>query len=186
VSRPGAAPEKLDLLAAPSGRKVADEGGISTARLTDGLAALLRRLAVQPEGIAVVHAAAGWAPDKPSTWFNCKNDAGRTGAVIEMPLQLFERLFVQIYGGDRIDTHLDKPSGTQLRFAQRLGNRLCEWLEGALPGTEKPSFTQSESALVSIRKASILLLPKHRSHLNSILRFPPVQPGRCTSAWLQI
>jgi flagellar motor switch protein FliM len=144
VSRPGAAPEKLDLLAAPSGRKVADEGGISTARLTDGLAALLRRLAVQPEGIAVVHAAAGWAPDKPSTWFNCKNDAGRTGAVIEMPLQLFERLFVQIYGGDRIDTHLDKPSGTQLRFAQRLGNRLCEWLEGALPGTEKPSFTQSE------------------------------------------
>jgi flagellar motor switch protein FliM len=145
VTKAGFVSEKLDLLAASSGPKAANEGGISTARLADGLAALLRRLAVQPEGIAVAHAAAGWVPDQPSIRFICKNEAGRPGAVIEMPSHLFERLFMQIYGGDRVVAGADKPSGTQNRFALRLGYRLCEWLEGALPGVEKPSFTQSET-----------------------------------------
>ncbi|HMS19827.1 FliM/FliN family flagellar motor switch protein [uncultured Sphingorhabdus sp.] len=143
MSRPEA--EKLDLLAASSNRKAADEGGISTARLADGLAALLRRLAVQPEGIAVAHAAAGSPPDQPLIRFICKNEAGQPGAFIEMPSHLFERLFVQIYGGDRVDARADKPGEAQSRFALRLGNRLCEWLVGALPGAEEPSFTQSEA-----------------------------------------
>lgn len=144
MTKAGSVTEKLDLLAASSSRRVADEGSISTARLADGLAALLRRLAVQPEGIAVAHTAAGWAPDQPLIRFICKNDAGQPGAVIEMPSHLFERLFVQIYGGDRFDARAEKPSEAQNRFALRLGNRLCEWLEGALTSAEKPSFTQSE------------------------------------------
>ncbi|MBK6707407.1 MAG: FliM/FliN family flagellar motor switch protein [Sphingomonadales bacterium] len=145
MTRAGPAAEKLDLLAATPSRNCGNGSELPVARLADTLTALFKRLAVQPEGIAVVPTIGDGMPDEHCIRFTCKNEAGHPGAIIDMPSTLLERLFVQIYGGDRFGAPIDPPSGTQQRFAQRLGNQLCEWLGAALPDPSKQRFTQAEA-----------------------------------------
>lgn len=144
MSQSDTAPEKLDLLAAPVQQSVRDGGGYSTARLSESFGILLRRLSLEADKISIANAADERFAETPSVRFICKYESGQPGAMIDMPHLLFDRLFVQIYGGDRASGSTDAPTVSQHRFAERFGTRLCEWLESALPATERRKLWQSE------------------------------------------
>lgn len=144
MSQAGTAPERLDLLAAPAQQSVRDGGGYSTARLSESFGLLLRRLTLEADRISITNAAGERFAETPSVRFICQYESGQPGAMIDMPHLLFDRLFVQIYGGDRGAVNNDAPTVLQHRFGERLGTRLREWLESALPATERRKLSQSE------------------------------------------
>lgn len=144
MSRPNPAAERLDLVAATSGRSAIAENGFSAKRLGSEFAALLTRSGLEPGSAEVTPLAQGCSPDQPCVQFVCRNDAGKTCAIILVPMALFERLFVQIYGGDRAENASAVVVSAQCRFARRLGARLCEWLESARPERARPRLTHTD------------------------------------------
>ncbi|MGC1468539.1 MAG: FliM/FliN family flagellar motor switch protein [Sphingorhabdus sp.] len=137
--------EKLDLVAATSGRSAIAENGFSSKRLGIECAAWLERSGLEPDAVEVAPTVHGWQLEQPCVQFACRNDAGKACAIILVPMALFERLFVHIYGGDRVEGATDIAGGAQRRYARRLGVRLCEWLASAWPETARPRLTQSDA-----------------------------------------
>lgn len=144
MSQAGTAPERLDLLTASAHHSVRDGGGYSTARLSESFGILLRHLSLETDRISIANAAGERSAETSIVRFICKFESGQPGAMIDLPCPLFDRLFVQIYGGDRGVVNTSAPTVSQHRFAERLGTRLCEWLESALPATEGRKLSQSE------------------------------------------
>lgn len=143
MSRPLPVVEKLDLVAATSGRSAIAENGFSSKRLGVECAAWLERSGLEPGEVApLVH---GWQLEQPCVQFACRNDAGKSCAIILMSMALFERLFVHIYGGDRVEAVAAVPGGAQRRYALRLGARLCEWLVSAWPETARPRLIHADA-----------------------------------------
>lgn len=87
----------------------------------------------------------GWQLEQPCVQFVCHNNAGKAYAIILMPMALFERLFVHIYGGDRVEAIANIPGGAQRRYALRLGARLCEWLVSAWLETARPRLIDADA-----------------------------------------
>lgn len=130
--------DRLDLIAATSGRGAAAGTGFSGARLGGGLEAVIGKCRVEAHDIAE-----GGTPH-PSILFVCQDTAGKAAALIFFPSMLLERLFVQAYGGDRAESTAAIPSGAQLRHARRLGQRLAAWLITGWPDEARPRLTAAE------------------------------------------
>lgn len=131
--------DQLDLVAATSGRSSAPGTGFSAAKLSAGLEVAIGGCRVEQRDIAE----SGLM--QPSILFVCQDAAGKPGALIFFPSMLFERRFVQAYGGDKAEPMAaPAPSGAQLRHAQRLGKRLARWIEAGWPDNGKPQFSTAE------------------------------------------
>lgn len=156
MKRSNPAAEKLDLVAATSGHSAITENGFSTKRLGIAFSALLTRSGLEPKTVEVTALALGCQPHQPCVQFVCCNAAGQSGAIIMLPMALFERLFVQIYGGDRVEEVSAAIGSAQGRFALRLGARLCEWLASAWPETAVPRLKHSDTSFEPSQQAEAL------------------------------
>ncbi len=145
MSRPLPVVEKLDLVTATSGRSAMAENGFSSKRLGVECAAWLERSGLEPGEVEVAPLVHGWQLEQPCVQFACRNDAGKSCAIILMPTALFERLFVHIYGGDRVEAVAAVPGRAQRRYARRLGARRCEWLASAWPVTARPRLIDADA-----------------------------------------
>lgn len=139
MKKPQNATDKLDLVAATSGREAAAGTGFSAARLGAGLEAVIGKCRVEMHDIAE-----GGTPH-PSILFVCQDAAAKPGALIFFPAMLLERLFVQAYGGDRAESAAATPSAAQLRHARRLGKRLAAWIITGWPDDARPTLNAAET-----------------------------------------
>lgn len=126
------ATDRIDLVTAASGPDAAADEGFSVTRFGTAIAALFQNSGLGKCRIDAAATAQHWQrPDTPCILFTFRNTPQSVCTCILFPLALFEQLFVQHYGGDRIGPPPLSPGGAQQRYAQRLAQRLCLCLEAA-------------------------------------------------------